>query len=163
MSSGSFGHTFATKTLHICIAFAIGISLQRTAFVNTDFAALVLTAALTVVGFSGVGILSAALLVLTKRGDPVQRIIVPLISFISGTYFPTSVLPHWLQYIAQICLLTWALKSARRAAMQGLTIRELRVELTILAAMALILLPLSVWAFVKAVERGRRDGSLTDY
>ncbi|MCP4549325.1 MAG: ABC transporter permease, partial [bacterium] len=76
---------------------------------------------------------------------------------------PVAVMPDWMQLAAKLLPITYALEAMRRALFEGQSLRDLWLPLTVLAAMAVVLLPASLWAFSQAVEKGRRDGSLVQY
>ncbi len=69
-------------------------------------------------------------------------------------------MPEWLQMLAQALPITHALEAMRLALFAGRSVGELWLPLTVLAVMAMVLLPGSIWAFNLAVEKGRREGSL---
>ncbi|MBI5379375.1 MAG: ABC transporter permease [Nitrospirae bacterium] len=113
--------------------------------------------------FGGIGILSAAFILLLKRGDPITWILASLSWLLSGTLYPVTVLPEWLRLLAQLLPLTHALEGARKALLQGAGLYELLPELGTLLVFSAILLPLSLLAFRWAVERARVVGTLGHY
>ncbi|WP_171899571.1 hypothetical protein [Candidatus Marithrix sp. Canyon 246] len=51
----------------------------------------------------------------------------------------------------------------RLAFLQGYTISQLLPNIIVLGIFSLIMLPISIWIFSKAVQRAKQDGTLTQY
>lgn len=156
-------YSFLLAGLHLTIVVAVASWGFGVSFVRADWSSVAVIGVLSLMAFSGLGILSAVAIVLFKRGDPVRMLMGPGGGLLAGALFPTSLLPGWLQVIASCLPTTHALELMRLALLQGATLAELERPLSILAGMAVTVLPVSVWAFDRAVEKGRRDGSLLHY
>ena len=50
------------------------------------------------------GLLSAAGVLLTKRGNPVATIVGMVGSLTAGAYAPVDTFPHWLRWVARVLL-----------------------------------------------------------
>ncbi len=154
---------FLFTTLRVAIYLAMGVMLFGASLENANvFSALVILG-LTVLVMSGIGILSASFIMVLKRGDPVSFVFSSLSTLLGGVYYPVSVLPGWLQLLAQAFPLTHALEAMRRALLSGATLVALWREVVILTGFAVVLLPLSMTAFRRAVRLARRDGTLTQF
>ena len=156
-------YSFAMKSVHMVIIFVVSGLLLGVSYRNMDAASLVLAMLLTVVAFSGFGILSAAIILILKRGDPIEWVMGTLFSLLGGAFFPIEVMPQWLQNIAAFLPITHALHATRLAVLQGHTPLMLWKDFLILLVMACILIPMSMAIFALSVEKGRRDGSLMHY
>lgn len=77
--------------------------------------------------------------------------------------FPVTILPAWLQPVANIFPTTVALDAIRLALLQGTAFDALLPNIAGLILFALILVPLSLFAFRVALDIARRDGSLTQF
>jgi len=82
---------------------------------------------------------------------------------LGGAYFPLDVMPEWLQKLAQFVPITHSLHALRLAMLQGHSIAMIWPSLGILAVMAAVLLPTGLWMFSRAIDKGRRDGTLVQY
>ena len=82
---------------------------------------------------------------------------------ISGVYFPITVLPGWLQFMAKFFPITYAIRAVELAVYRGYSLFQLRKEIAFLFLFSLLLLPLSLAVFKYALRRARMDGSLTQY
>jgi ABC-2 type transport system permease protein len=112
--------------------------------------------------FAGIGILSAASTILMKQGDPVFMTYSAFMGLMGGALFPVEVLPKWLQPLALAVPLTHAL-SGLREGLDGGSPLDVAPQVAILTTVAVILLPLSLWAFNASIRRAKREGSLGEY
>lgn len=120
--------------------------------------------ALTVIAFSGIGLLSAAFVMVFKRGDPVAQAVAWFSMLLGGVYFPTAAVGEpTIEAAAQWLPLTPALHSLRLLLLRNVTLAEISPDLLRLSAMAAVLLPLGLAAFAFGVRRARHTGSLTHY
>lgn len=156
-------YSFLIKTVHIVIIFIVGGVFLGVSYEKANILSMVVILMLTIVAFSSLGIFSATLIVLLKKGDPLEWIFGSFSALVGGSFFPVSILPGWLQVIAQYLPITHALEGMRLAVLEGYTVFMLSKTILILLLMGVFLLPLSVWMFSLAVEKGRRDGSLMHY
>ena len=115
----------------------------------------------SVLAFSGLGILSSAYLLLFKRGNPAKWLILGVSSVVGGMLFPVSILPDWLQVIAHLNPITYALDAMRAALLNGATVPSIAHPILILLLFTAILLPISLVAFNWALCRTKVTGTLT--
>ncbi len=119
--------------------------------------------ALTILAFSGIGILSAAFILYLKRGDPITYLIATGSALLGGVFFPPESMPSWLSRFSTWLPITYALRALRRALLRGSGLRELLPDLEALALFAALLVPLGALAFRLAVRKARQEGSLVQY
>jgi ABC-2 type transport system permease protein len=105
----------------------------------------------------GIGIALMAFSIAVGHGDAVARVLVVALAFISGTYFPVTVFPGFLQQ-ASAALPTRMAMDGLRGALAGGAWGG--AALALLAASA-TLLPLSIWLFSRALSAAGRRGTLT--
>lgn len=137
---------------------AFGVDLRQ-----ANIGATIVVFLVSVLPFVAFGVLSAAIIVLIKRGDPVTWLFSMLGALIGGAYFPLSVMPPWMQTIAAIIPITYSLDALRLTMLQGYSLSQVQSQLMLLGVMGALLLPISMLAFGMAVRKGRRDGSLMQY
>lgn len=119
---------------------------------------------LTIVAFSGIGLLSATFVMVFKRGDPLAQAVAWFSMLLGGVYFPTrSVGEPALESLAEWLPLTPALKALRFLLLRGDSLADVSDLILRLALMAAVLLPLGLLAFTAGVRHARRSGSLTHY
>jgi ABC-2 type transport system permease protein len=154
---------YLLTTLRVVIYLGVGALFLGVSFQESNWAAAALVLALTVVVFGSLGILAASFIMVLKRGDPITWAFGAVSSLLGGVYYPVEVLPGWLQMLARLLPITYALHAMRLALLQGAGFDILLPDLLALTLFAVILLPLSLLAFQFAVRRARQDGSLTHY
>jgi ABC-2 type transport system permease protein len=159
--------------------FGFGMLLFGATFTFTYWPlALLFTVLFLAAGF-GLGMLSASSFYLLdiKRGtEPIQFVIQQVLAtLLAGTYYPVTVLPKSLQWIACLIPHTYAYDALRRLLCPGaqpdvpvLPIQHVFAGLSpvlidgiALMLFAVILVPLGVLAYGWGIERARRNGTLT--
>jgi ABC-2 type transport system permease protein len=118
---------------------------------------------LTLLAHLPLGILAAAFILVFKQGDPVTSILGSLSGLLGGVYFPVAILPAWVQIISRFLPLTYSLEGLRQAVLNGKGISQLSHQILILAAFAVVLLPLSLAVFAGAVRQAKRLGTLSQF
>jgi ABC-2 type transport system permease protein len=74
--------------------------------------------------------------------------------------FPVSVLPNWLQLVARLNPVTYALSAFRGALLGGPGILAVWQPLLVLLLFSAVLLPLSLVVFAWALRRTKTTGTL---
>ena len=156
-------YSFLVSTIHVAIVFAVGGLVLGADFSRANLLSVSLILLLTIVTFGALGILSATLILILKKGDPIELLIGSSSTLLGGAMFPISVMPNWMQNIANFLPMTHSLEAMRLAVFRGDSIVDLWVPIAALGAMAVILLPASFWSFSRAVEKARREGTLIHY
>lgn len=159
----SSAYSYLMKLFHLVLVLVVSGLFLGVDFDSCNFLSVAVVLILSIVSLSGLGIFSAAFIVVMKKGDPIEWFIGSISSMLGGALFPVSLMPDWLQRIATLLPTTYALEALRQAMLKGASIIVLWREITILGVMAVVLLPASVWVFAKAVDKGRRDGTLMHY
>ena len=149
--------------VQLVILLAVGGAAFGVSFRGMNLPATGLVFLLSIMIFVAFGVLSAATIIWLKRGDPLAWLLGGLGSVLGGAYFPVDVMPKWMQAVAWAMPITYSLDALRMTMLRGQSISMVAKPLGILAGMAVVLLPLSVALFVAAVQKGRREGTLTHY
>jgi ABC-2 type transport system permease protein len=126
-------------------------------------AATILVFLFSITIFVSFGVLSAALVVWLKKGDPVIWILGSFGSIMGGAYFPIDVMPPALQKVASVIPITYTLEALRMTMLKGYSVMMVAKPAGILVATSAVLLPLSIALFAAAVRKGRKEGTLMEY
>ncbi|HTC63391.1 MAG TPA: ABC transporter permease [Candidatus Saccharimonadales bacterium] len=161
--AGSSIYPFAWMSLHTAIYLGWGAILFGFPLQGANWLGALIVLAASVLAFSGLGILSAGYLLIFKRGNPVNWVILGLSSVVGGMMYPISVLPKWLQYVARLTPVTYSLEGMRAAILNHATLRELLPSIAGLLLFAAILLPVSFGIFSWALRRAKITGTLTHF
>lgn len=159
--------------------FGFGMLLFGATFTFTAWPlALLFTVLFLAAGF-GLGLLSASsfyLLNIKKGTEPVQFVTQQLLAtLLAGAYYPVTVLPRPLQWLACLIPHTYAFDALRRlldpGAQAGVPVLPIQQALPgispvlvdggALLLLTLLLVPLGVVAYGWGIERARRNGTLT--
>jgi ABC-2 type transport system permease protein len=178
MVEGSLEAMFATPTPHYVLivysslwpfAYAVAKTLLQFAFAHALFGfalpnlnplSTLIAAALSLVMFGAVGVISASLLIIIKKGDPVNWLAIQLSYIFGGILFPVELLPGWAQAVSYLFPVRHALESTRLAMLAGVDPAGLLPHLGPLLLFTLAAIPLSVYACTYLVNAARRSGAL---
>lgn len=156
-------YSFLSAGIQLVFVFLVGTLVLHFDFSRADLLAAVIVLFLSVIVFIAIGILSAAGTIVFKQGEPVGWIAGGISSILGGVYFPVSMMPGWLRFIAHLVPTTYSLDALRLAILQGYPLSGLSSQIIILALFAICLLPLSLYLFTRAIEQGKRTGTLMQY
>jgi ABC-type multidrug transport system permease subunit len=151
-----FGFALVRALLYLLIAtFAMNVNLLDVSWIGLVLVLLSATAA-----FAALGIVAAALVLTFKRGDVITATLVTIMTVVSGSVFPISTLPGWLQPIARLLPTSVAFDGVRNAIFRG---EGWALDVLKLIGFAGLGLPLAATLFGLALENAHRSGSLTAY
>jgi ABC-2 type transport system permease protein len=159
--AGSAAYPFALTTLRVAIYLGWGAVLFGFPLHSANWLAVVVVLLATMLSFSGLGLFSSAYLLLFKRGNPSKWFFLGVSGIVGGMLFPVSVLPHWLQVVAYLNPVTYALDAMRAALLDGAGIMAIARPLLTLLLFAVVLLPTSTLVFSWALQRTKITGTLS--
>jgi len=154
---------YLMTTVRVVIYLLVGAFIFGASLGQANIPAAILILLLSIASFSGIGIMSAAVVLLVKKGDPVAWVLGSASSLLAGVYYPVSVLPGWLEPLSRVLPLTYGLDAMRLAMLQGHSISDLRSDIFALLGFTIILTPLAFLVFRKALKRAKKEGSLIQY
>jgi ABC-2 type transport system permease protein len=109
-----YGLVRAAAVFVAVVAF-IGLHLP-----HANYGAAVALLGIASISFIGVGMMTAVLpLVSPEKGTQLGFVAQGLMLVVSGVYYPVSVLPSWMQWVAKISPATYALRGNRRQILEG--------------------------------------------
>ena len=161
LSMGLWNLIFAT--LNVFIYIGVGFFLFKIDFSNVNIISTIVILILTIISFSSLGIISAGFIMIFKRGNPISWVVNTLEGLLGGVYFPISVMPNFLQFLAKFLPITYAIRAMQLAVYQGYSLGQLKNEWIFLLLFSLVLFPLSFSLFNHALKKARRQGSLIQY
>ena len=150
-------------TIDMVIYILLAVFLFKISFANINILSTAIIFVLTILSFSALGIISASFIMVFKRGNPVGWIVSSIEGLIGGVYFPVTVLPAWLQFLAKLFPITYAIQAIQFAVYKGYSPVQLWREIGFLLAFSAILLPLSLASFKYGLRKSRKDGTLGQY
>lgn len=159
---GSAAWSYAFTTLRVLVYLLLGLLLGMD-LQGANYLGALATLTVAIVAFASIGIIAASIIMVIKRGDPVTGLISGFATLVGGVFYPIEIMPQWLQAVAHLLPITYALRAMRLALLQGASWAALGSDLLALGGFALVLFPLSLVVFRYSVERARAEGSLAHY
>ncbi len=150
---------FIWSTLVIVIYLAVGIvGFGVILSVNIIGTLLVVTLGIgTFIGFSMAG---AGVLILTKQGDPVTTLITLATNLFGNVIFPIQVMPLGLRLISFVVPQYYFFQCIRPM-LTGQGLLAIWPDLTILAVMCVLILPLGYLVYAWCLKTARKNGTLS--
>lgn len=122
--------------------------------------ALVVLAACSI-SLVGFGMVAAVMPLLSpEKGSQVVFIFGSALLLVSGVYYPIDVLPGWMQALAALSPVTYALRGIRDALLDGAGMSALWGSIWPLLIIGAVLIPLGLWVFDVAERFAKRTGRL---
>jgi ABC-2 type transport system permease protein len=145
-----------TAILFVVVAAFFGLHMP-----NADFSAAIVVLAVSSVSFIGVGTMTAVLpLISPEKGAQLGFIAQGTLLVISGVYYPVSVLPQWMQWLATISPATYTLRGIRHAILDGASIGAVWGDVWPLIVIGIVAAPLGIWVFKRGEIYAKRHGKL---
>jgi ABC-2 type transport system permease protein len=111
----------------------------------------------------GLGLVTAAAIVTFRRGEGFLGVIMSVLGLASGAFFPLTLLPGWIQTLAEANPVAIAMEGTREALIGGVGWSAIGSELAVLAVLSATGLLAGVSAFRAALAREHRRGTLGLY
>jgi ABC-2 type transport system permease protein len=148
-----YGFIRAALVFLAVVAF-IGIHVP-----HANYTAAVALLAIASVSFIGVGMMTAVLpLISPEKGMQLGFVAQGLMLVVSGVYYPVSVLPGWMQWIAKLSPATYALRGNRAQILHGADLAWADVwPLLVIGALSI---PLGLLVFRAGERYAKRHGKL---
>ena len=132
-------------------------------FSRADILATASALVVTMIGFTGLGLIAGAVVIVIKRGNPVGWLIRGASVVLGGVFYPTDILPPVLQALGQLVPMTHALAILRGSIFLGLGIGEMIPSFVALVVLSVGYFALGLFACATAIGYARTDGSLAQY
>ena len=160
--------TSSTLWLHASAGFGALAYLVLGVLLGVDLSGMDVPAALLgllimIVGFTGMGFLAGATVLVIKRGNPVGWALRGASVVLGGTFYPIDVLPPFMQILGTLLPITHGLTVMRGAMLEGFGVVELAASLAALVIVSAFWLAVGLVAFEAAIRHARTDGSLAQY
>jgi ABC-2 type transport system permease protein len=113
------------------------------------------------VSFIGIGMMMSVLpLISPEKGTQLGFVAQGTLLVVSGVYYPVSVLPEWMQWIAKVSPATYALDGIRKAILDGQGLSAMWSDLWPLMLIGVVSIPLGLWVFQRGETYAKRHGKL---
>ena len=116
-----------------------------------------------VLAYLPVGLAAAALVLAFRTTGPLPQGVLIASGMLGGVYYPTHVIPSWIERISDFIPLTYGLRALRRTLLDGASFGVIAADLAVLLAFIVILSLGAAVAFHAALGHARRAGTLAQY
>lgn len=145
-------------TVMIAMGMALGAQLAPHGLVP-----LTLIVFLLVLAYGAVGLIGAALLLRYRTTGPLLNGVLTGSALLGGVYYPTYVIPSWLQQLSKAMPLSYGLRAARQVALLGQPFHAVSHDVIILALYVTALLPAGILCVAVSLHYARKSGTLGHY
>jgi ABC-2 type transport system permease protein len=118
---------------------------------------------LTILCFAPLGIISAAIIMVFKKGAWFQMMVNGAGFLLGGVAYPVDVLPAWASRISEYLPLTHSVRGMRETLLGGSGLGGIQDDLIFMTAFAAVMMPIALWIFELSVNRTKQLGTLTQY
>lgn len=154
------GTVIRAAAISIAVLFAVMLFIPVDLSNANALSAFVLLGVGTM-AFIGLGIASACFpLLWTEKGLQMAYITQAIVLLVSGVYYPTTVLPAWMQVFSAISPATYVIEGMRRALMDGHDVVRLWPLIWPALFAGAVSIPLGLRLFVMAERFAKRTGRL---
>jgi ABC-2 type transport system permease protein len=128
---------------------------------DANFVSALVLLGIASISFTGIGMMTAVLpLISPEKGAQLGFVAQGMLLVVSGVYYPTSVLPEWMQWISVISPATYALDGIRDAILEGDGIAEMGDEIWPLLVIGAVAVPLGLAIFRAGEKHAKQHGKL---
>lgn len=118
---------------------------------------------LLILSYSAFGLIAAALVLAFRTTGPLPNAILVISGLLGGVYYPTKVIPSWIQDVSHFIPLTYGLRALRHTVLEGMPLHAIASDVAILFGFTIVLLTLGGYAFTTALQYSRKSGTLAQY
>lgn len=119
--------------------------------------------ALGALSFLPFGVLLLAGVLLFKQTASATTWVIAGVSLVGGLYFPVSLLPGWVRWASDVQPFTPATDLLRHVLVGTPLHQAAWLDAARLVGFAVVLLPVAIWLLGRAIDAGRRRGTLMEY
>jgi ABC-2 type transport system permease protein len=160
--AGMIGQAFSMTAIRSAVVFAAA-SVIGAHVVWSGGPTALLILGLIVLSYLPFGILAAALVLAFRTTGPFPSLVLNVSTLLGGVYYPTTVIPSWLERLSAFVPLSYGLRALRRSLLDGASITASIRDLSVLMIATVILMALSLAVFSWALGFAKRAGTLAQY
>jgi ABC-2 type transport system permease protein len=151
-----YGLLRAVFLFSVCAFLFFDLSMPKAQFFPA-FVVLVVAS----ISFLGIGMMMSVLpLISPEKGTQLGFVAQGTLLVVSGVYYPVSVLPDWMQWIAKVSPATYALDGIREAILDGQGMSAMWDEIWPLLIIGVLSIPVGLWVFQRGEQYAKKHGKL---
>ncbi len=156
-------YQFAFTSLRVIVYLLTGVAFFGVHLHVNHVVTLLLVLVLTILSFWGIGLLSAAFVIVFKQKSPISWAIGAMSGLFGGVMFPVELLPAWLKPISALLPITYSLDALRMILLGGAGIGDVYKQIIILFIFTIVLMGVGLIVFQRGMKMARQQGSLLYY
>ena len=130
----------------------------------TNIGLIIFAISLTIISCIGIAYIAGAYALAFKKGNPLSAINQLSVMILGGVFFPTTILPDWLNYISQFIPITHALEIIRYLFISDNFLNsEVIKHFYSLALLSFCFLSIGLIVCHFAIKKDKKNGTLTIY
>jgi ABC-2 type transport system permease protein len=118
---------------------------------------------LTLLAYLPIGLIASAMVVVFRTAGPLPQGAIYLSILLGGVYYPTNVIPDWIQNLSDWVPLTYALRALRRVILEGAGLHTVIADIGMVLLFVIVLFAIACLTFSLAYQYARRAGTLAQY
>ena len=134
-------------------------------FISGNLLAFIFLVLLGLIATTAIGLVSAAVLMLTLKSQPILTFYGMAAGLLAGAVFSVSQLPPWLRFFSYFIPHTYVINGSRTLLMENPGSFQIpySTAVFVLLGFSVLVFPFGIWLFRKALEFARRSGMLSGY
>lgn len=160
--AGMSGYTILWALLRGLVLLLAGMALGVHIALANAFTSLAILA-LLLLAYAGIGMVAAAMLLCFRTTGPLLSATLTVSTFFGGVYYPTHVIPTWLQKVSSVVPMTYGLRALRQSALRGASFGAVADDAARLFGETCLLVVFGSVCLAAALRYARRTGTLSHY
>jgi len=163
LMSGLSGYLLTWTAVRGLVLFAAASALGADLFWSRG-PLMIVVLALVVLTHLGIGLVAAAMVLAFRTSGPLTTGVMWISNLLGGVYYPTSVIPSWLEHVSTFVPLSYGIRAMRRVLLEPeMAVGAIAGDLAVLVLFTVVLLAISVVVFSYALRYARHAGTLAQY
>jgi len=159
----SYVYKLLSTSFRIFFYILVGVFLFDMLLQPVNVVALSLAFLLTLLPFFGIGLVSAAFIIVFKQGNPIGGLMAMSSGLLGGVMYPVTVLPDWLTPFSVVLPITHGLEAIRQILLNGAGLADIQKQLSILSILSIISLVTGLISIYYGLKTAKNEGSLLHY
>jgi ABC-2 type transport system permease protein len=113
--------------------------------------------------YFGMGLMLASMFLAFRTIGPAQSAIVSGSTLLGGVFYPTEVIPSWIQSLSVVIPMTYGLRAVRRLVLDDAPLSAVAGDVATTALIAVVCLAVGSLTFRAAFNYSRQRGTLSQY
>lgn len=160
--TGMIGYKLLWTTLESSVMVVVGLLFGVTFDVGRLVPGLLVLFLITL-AHVGIGIVGGALILVFRTTGPLLGVVVLASTLLGGVFYPTHIIPSWIQRVSSVIPLTYGLRALRRTFLEGASLSGVWDDVLVLSVFTIALLALGFYSLALAVRYARQAGTLAQY